>query len=77
MVSVTSFFVGLESLLHGLQICSVCVLCMRELETYKQQALLRGLISSLFSGTDSSLDEFDKIKEIEEKLGTLVRVLLE
>jgi hypothetical protein len=50
---------------------------MRELETYKQQALLRGLISSLLSGTDSSIDEFDKIKEMEEKLGTLVRVLLE
>jgi hypothetical protein len=50
---------------------------MSELETHKQQALLRGLISSLFSGTDSSLDEFDKIKEMEEKLGTLVRVLLE
>jgi hypothetical protein len=46
-------------------------------ESYKQQALLRGLISSLFSGTDSSLDEFDKIKGMEEKLGTLVRVLLE
>jgi hypothetical protein len=51
MLSVTFFLVGLKSLLHELfkYVVCVCVLYVRELQTFEQQVLLRNASSLVYT----------------------------